>query len=1337
MPGLSQLVQFNKDIISLGNEITLRAQRGEKPVRVSIPKTIQDVNDSEEFVLGMPENEAIVQDTSVDEDLSDLTEITGTGNQSSSSSNGEEQPSNAFEAPDLSALLAPMADASGDESEGMPDLSMFMEPEEPDPAEIEVPEPEEPSIADLSLEDLLGGAGFDGSSAIPEEENVKASEISLEDEEFYSGGFGDENYTPKKKDPEPSFDITDDLASDSGAALSLAELGLGDLEAEPEAVPEEIPGSPDTSFLEDLGEPEELSSEMENLDESPLEDIPEISDIEEFDAPDIEEIPEVETEPEAEVETVTDTESEAEPLEDFSSALDGMDFSDLADETTAEEPASDTEMAEEAPSEFESIDDLGAIGGTDDLGDINDIEDFDAGNLDAEPVTQGSGMDFSAEPSTDGLETDLTEGFGSDFSAASGLDSLSDTDMPDFDAIPDITDISDIGNIPSMDLPEDIPATETESLDISGDLGAESASGAEEIPDFDTPDGLFDAGDIDLDSPSMDLDSPAADFDSETGAEAASGEFDTGNFDTGDFDTGDFGSGEPDSGTSLPDFNLDDMDAMDSPAASSDLPDFGSADMGDGDIGSMDFGETEGGEESIETFDTSEIEGLDFSIPDTDAQISGEKSDFELGNDSDFGIEGQDFEIPGFSDVETAKEEKHGPLLVSSSDSKKDGEELPPNTLSDAQYKKFLKNLNEYPLNVRLAFEDLIVKNEFTDDAEFEIVEKILNKASARQVASLLEKMLDISIPVPRDYEHRTAEEYEAYKKSLQYQLKNKIIPGIFACMVFLVVGFGLFQFGKNCIYIPAKANHLYKQGYAMLEADEYPQSEIKFTEATTYRLNKKWFFKYARGYRAHKQYIRAEWMYQNILNYFKHNKEAGLEYANMELYDLANYEKAEEVCRRQILDFHVNDADGILLLGDTYLEWGTEKDPEKLEAAREQYATLIQLYKSNNLYQSRMMRYFIRTDNLRYVLSLKEQFLPKEKNLSAEDWTELSGYMLDKLYGPLAPADEYLRSEIEDVRLMLIRAVKLGPSNPVATYNLARYFIETNESRPAIETLKTTIENFKKTDILKRRELYKYIDTYRLAGEQYKEIQEYLRAQEFYTEGISLYTTERDASGLPGNKKIGVLFADQADIDYFISGDFDNALRNYISSVELENDNPSIRYKIGYIQYKKKNYAEALGSFMKAGDGNIKETNLMLAMGNTLSIRGDNYAAQGYYEDLISKLDTQIAEKGLVLPQAGQEDHDLVTTYLYAANNYGVTLYRLASRTGNSSFNAQAIVQLSQSVRAWDALTRNQVTMERLGGSNLAEENIRYITHPVPEFEPSIYTEIPRTIVNNEKISN
>ena len=217
--------------------------------------------------------------------------------------------------------------------------------------------------------------------------------------------------------------------------------------------------------------------------------------------------------------------------------------------------------------------------------------------------------------------------------------------------------------------------------------------------------------------------------------------------------------------------------------------------------------------------------------------------------------------------------------------------------------------------------------------------------------------MLDTSIPVPRDFEHRTAEEYEAYKKSLSYQLRNKVLPGILMTALLLLVSWGLFNFGKNCIYIPAKASKLYKQGYALLQADEYVQSQIKFDEAATYQLKKKWFFNFARGYREHKQYQRAADIYGKILIYFNHDKSAGLEYAGMELYDLANYERAEEITRREVLDYHVNDADGILMLGDVFLEWGTEKDPEKLSLAKEQYMQLIQLYKPNDLYNSRLMR--------------------------------------------------------------------------------------------------------------------------------------------------------------------------------------------------------------------------------------------------------------------------------------------------------------------------------------------------------------------------------------------
>ena len=55
MPGLSQLKKLSEDVLRLGNEPKLRAERGEKPVVATIPSTVEDIDDSEDFVLGMPE----------------------------------------------------------------------------------------------------------------------------------------------------------------------------------------------------------------------------------------------------------------------------------------------------------------------------------------------------------------------------------------------------------------------------------------------------------------------------------------------------------------------------------------------------------------------------------------------------------------------------------------------------------------------------------------------------------------------------------------------------------------------------------------------------------------------------------------------------------------------------------------------------------------------------------------------------------------------------------------------------------------------------------------------------------------------------------------------------------------------------------------------------------------------------------------------------------------------------------------------------------------------------------------------------------------------------------
>ncbi len=1254
MPGLSQLKQFSSDLLSLGDEVNLRAARGEKPVKIEIPKEIEDKNDSEDFVLGMPENEAEVEVSAADEDLSDLTALVNPS--AASETSGEAEPAPSFEAPDMSSLLTPVAAEASDMNAGMPDLSMFDEAEE-EPEEIVEEEPEEVSIADMGLDALLAGGGFDEpAEEEAETESEENAEVDLDDFEDIPDldDIGSQPASTATEEAEP-FDMgsldTASPAADLPDADSLADMpSLDDAEPLDDIASFDEPAAPDAMASFDEAEP---LADMPSLDDAAsLADMPSLDDAEPLD--------DIASFDEPAALDATPSFDEAEPLSDIPS---------LDDMPSLDEPASSGDAA--ALGDMPSFDETASL---EDMAGFDETSSFDETEPSAEAAVDSTGLEDLGDFDSFDEPAPAETAEASEPSASGETTGLEDLGSLDFDAMP------------PDNFDEDAPA--------SDDFSSEALSAGGEAEDSGIPDGLFDAGDVEA--------------------------------------------------PETPEFSAED-----------EIPDFDDT-AGLDDIGGSDAGGEEGDENApLEVFDTSEMEGMDFGIQDTDSQLNGGgDGDFEFGSHDDFAMEGE-FEIPGFSDVATAKEEKSAkPKLATEKDKGKKGkgkktkeldepdfsaaaesEELPPNTLSDEQYKTFLANLAEYPLNVRLAFEDFIVQDEFTDDAEFEIIEKILNKAPARQVAGMLEKMLDTSIPIPRDFEHRTAAEYEAYKKSLSYQLRNKIIPGVLFGLLLTIVGWGLVKFTDYCIYRPLKANSLYKQGYALLQADEYPQAEMRFEEAVKKRINKKWFFRYARGYREHKQYQRAGKMYTNILRYFKHDKQAGLEYADMELNDLANYERAEEIVRREVLDYHINDADGILMLGDVFLEWGTEKDPSKLELAREQYATLIQLYKPTDLYMSRMMRYFIRTDNLREVIQMQKTFEKREKSLGSDDWAELSGYLLDKYYGALAPSEEYLRYEIEGLRGLLLRAVKTNPDNPIAQYNLAKYFLKTDETASIEATLQRAIEKFNTVPSMKKRDLYKYIDSYRLLGEHYIETTDYLQAQEQFAEGISLFTTERDNAGFEGTPAIGKLYEDMGDIKYTISGDYDDALFNYKYSVELENDSPSIRYRIGYIQYKKKNYMEALGAFMKSGDGNVKERNLMLAMGNTLYLRGDEYAAQGYYEQLLDQLDDKIAENGLVLPQANVKDYDLVNTYLYASNNYGVTLYKLAKRTGNSALNAQAMVQLSQSVRAWDALTRNQNTMVRLEGSNLAEQNIKYITHPIPEFEPSIYTDISKTLLDNERL--
>lgn len=1357
MPGFSQLKKLSEQILRLGNEINVRAERGEKAVPYPVPDTIPDVDDSEDFLDGMPKKPDMVEEEA--------------GENSANEGNA-----NSDDGDDFGSLFSGI---SGDA--GQPDLSAFGEDSAAKDGEKK-DEPEKPKGIDGSG---YSGFGFDDDGNL---ESTSQDEGKF-DIDAFMGGPGkkstlaegltgiaelDAILNPQEKAPSAEESTPADSAPPMEEFFApIEEIEPNEKNVSDETLPEEA-ASPDAGLDEafsiddmpdfqaeeekpsedgfDLPQPEENAAPLQNdsaqadlgdlmADFDSLPDLDNFGDLDEGGAADAQDdfkIPGQDEEglpvdesaggdsPDAE-DSVLETPDAPPPSSDDSEidfgdlGIDGLEVEDYTSPSANASPSVEAPFPAENPSSVDKPEDAPAEKSD------SAFDDFGIDGIEIEDYTPTDNAMPEANVSVDSIFGDSADGDDEEIfekkeekpkpKVIHKLPSVEDdiailkpdifTDNPVTSANPPYYVTSEFGKLPEM--PEE-PPEPSEAPAKPASSGGDEFS-LDEVEDYEA-------------SPSNDsaLDNFSADV------------FDMDNFGTDGeekpaagedvFDSVDEYQ-KPEAAAEQP-FSADDIFStdfnMDSPGADSFSVDAGEVIASDAppDFGDMNF--------SMDDDLSSDGSFEDFNIPDTDLQLDQAKNDFALDDD---------FSIPGFSEDDAdpyAKKDKGGLDQVDFSGAVTgDGKQR--NSLSEEEYKRFKKNLKEYPLNVRIAVEDMIVKNEFTDEVTFELIDKILKKVTARQLANYLEKMLDISLPVPRDFEKRTAEEYEAYKASFAYQLKSKILPALLAGTVCAMLLFCIGYLGHRYIYKPLKAESLYKEGYSLLEHDEYPQSEIKFNEALKYKSKKKWFFRYARGYREHRQYDMAELFYRNILKRFNHDKQAGLEYAQMELEDLAEYEKAETILKREVLDWHVNDPDGILALGDTYLEWATEKDPSKFNDAFETYSLLAQLYgdKNPDLYQSRLLRYNIRTDQLRNVLELKEFFFPREKSLSAADWTELCGYLLDKLYGELPRDQEFLRGRIEDLRDMLLFAIKADPENPVASYNLSRYLVEVGDHDKALRALEETERLFDKATNLKNRDIRKQINSYRLFGEEYLYDREWLKAREKLTSGIELFEKRARQTNFEGDKNVGLLYYDMGNLEYFISGDLDGAYRNYRNSIENKYDSPSIRYRLGYIDYSKQDYTSALNSFLKVPEYGHLDSHSLLALGNTLSLRNDNFAAQSYYNRLISYLDFQREKYGIVIPQIDATAGDMVETYMKAANNLGVSLFRVARQSGSSSMNAESLVNFQNSIRYYDALTRNQETMVRLPGSNLAEQNLRYVTNPISDYEPAIYTEIPR-VLDGEK---
>ncbi|UTC74211.1 tetratricopeptide repeat protein [Treponema sp. OMZ 792] len=990
-------------------------------------------------------------------------------------------------------------------------------------------------------------------------------------------------------------------------------------------------------------------------------------------------------------------------VEDARSEGGGTDdiFPDFDTDFATQEPDSD----DTDKPDIENIADLDAFNDIDNtnLEEVNDVQEAPYKEIDL------STEDFSDLESIEPLEADSTSFEPADL----GITSSGDTDG-------NIDFSSDVGELESIDILSDADEPENISLS-SGDAGLESMDlsplsndpgSIDMSPEFDELEGMdFDSEDGELES--LDLSSEADELED---MDLSSEDDDLESMDLSPFSDG--------------------PDSIDLPSSQSDEGDFSSFSASSESLetsfeNSLPGEDLTNSEEPGFSQEDSSSQGTGFTdidIPEIDEHTAFAIDDNVLNTEMGGGMD--DFSVPE-SFIQFSPDKNFKFFESKKPIDEEEYEGKIPLSISEEDYDYLIERISSFPLNLRIELEDYLVNVDDSELNKMEIVHLIVSDVSLKRIVSKLEGILDKSIPIPRGFDKKSYEEYEREKRSFKYRFIHKILPVAILTTVALGFIFSIFVLVWQFIYKPVVAEGFYKEGMTSIESGQYEKAIKRFDEAGTYKKKRKWYFRFANAFRQKKQFLSAEAIYERLLSDFNHDRQGGIEYSDMLSTDLRNYEKAEKVLKRGVLDYHINDQNALLALGDIYLDWADE-DTTKYEDARKTYVSLINLYGAKDIFSGRMMRYFIRTDNLAEVLPLKEHFL--NKKLPDEDLIELSGYLLEKRYEPKPTDSENLIGKIEDLRELLEKSIKKRPDSPEANYNMGKFFLHNQKNEAAKDYLANAINLYEDSIKMTPKRTIRQMDAMRLYGELIAGDKMYNDAQEVYARALAKYETYTAQKGIYPSPVVGKLYANYGDISYFIAGDYDEALDAYEHAVRELNNSPSIQYKMGYIHYQKENYSDAMKAMTLAYSEKPNDRNLLYGFGNVLFKYTNYFAAQAYYERLMELLEAEKIRKGIIFPQTRVDHAEFVEDYMHTSNNLAVVLNRIAVQNGDSNKNGRALSLFGESTRAWDALNRNPETMIRAKTINLAYANIQNMVKPRSAFVPEIYSDIPKTL-ENEKI--
>jgi tetratricopeptide (TPR) repeat protein len=989
-----------------------------------------------------------------------------------------------------------------------------------------------------------------------------------------------------------------------------------------------------------------------------------------------------------------------------------------------------------------------------DFGDLGDL--FGGGGLDgdtgsgtgeAPPPDSGGDMDFSAFLDTipddldipadrggDAEPADSTDGGGAETAAAQSPPDADETELsgefPGFDLPGEIPDGTSDGG--GTAFPEDPAGPDGEAFGENADFPEDFAGpedGASQALDFDPGDfsGLPDFGE----SPAESID--AFSEDGLPGGDDAFAEGGAPGAEAGDSVSGELPVPEG-AGEEAPEILEEIL-----PAEDDDDLGFSVTETGNGfDLGG-EILDLNAGTGSADSFDNFNLAG-DFNI----GEEGGGDFAKDLSSLEEFSLSGIDDTFGGRTPGSMPPEQQGNRQDLSEAGNA--SEEIGKIELSEEDMARIDETLSSYPLNLRVACEELIAEDAADPEQLSRMLRLLIQGASPKETAAMAGKILGRTITIPRGFEKKTGEDLEAEQSSFAYIFVHNFLPvfRLFMIIAMLVmsVGYLVWQF----IYIPLKAEKVYKLGYERIAVGEYGRANERFREAFAIRQKQDWFYKYARSFRDMRAYELADEKYMELLNFTASKnkraipeKKAVLEYAGFATNYRRDYELADRLLRQHILNYNVWDKEALLALGDNNMAWG-ETGQARLEDAREAYAKLLERYGPSDPVLERMLKYFIRTDNLGEALSLKAYFMASERRkITAPTLAELGGYLLDKRFEEARGVPNEYLNLIEGIRDVLLRAIRTDPVLPEPFYHLSRYYYNFNNPGDERLSLERAIRLFDAAKQETPGRLRYRINALRRHARILIENRQTLPAQEDLVKGINLYKDGVSRRLLSPSPEFGKLYADLGDLEYFTQdGDMTAALEYYRDSERDGWAPPEMQYRMGAAHYRLRQWTQALDRFTAAYSAMPRNRRILYALGNASYMRGSFFAAQGYYDRLLDILNAQKALFPQIIPTDDREQLDLAERLMAAQNNMGAALEALAERTGNTSFRSQALGLYAESARAWDIWTRNPATMARMlpapginaPGVNPGYLNIQNSLHPAAEYERQFFLYIDKDVL-------